>query len=73
MFLRDAPGFAFYFMTYEFIKRKFGVATVYNNSDEEANGYFTENKTVGLFLSGGLSGVATWILCYPADLLKTRL
>ena len=68
MFLRDAPGFAFYFCSYEFIKRQLGV------TDSEGKLIITDaNKSASLFLSGGIAGVSTWILCYPADFLKTRL
>lgn len=66
MFLRDAPGFSFYFFLYELLKRRLGV-------DEKRIRSGESPKSVNLLLAGGLAGATTWILCYPVDLIKTRL
>ena len=70
MFLRDTPGFAWYFMTYELIKRKVGVSDYLPESEKQQSEVL---RSLGLFLSGGIAGTVTWIMCYPADFLKTRL
>ena len=64
MLLRDAPGFAWYFFCYEFLKRYF---TSFDNQDS------TILSKLSFSLAGGLTGVSTWMLFYPADNLKTRL
>lgn len=58
-FTREAPGFAIYFSTYEYLKKR----------------YFTNhNKNIDLyrsFLYGGISGITAWIFIYPQDKIKT--
>lgn len=58
-FTREAPGFAIYFSTYEYLKKK-------NFTDN--------NKNIDLyrsFLYGGISGITAWIFIYPQDKIKT--
>ncbi|KAL1446905.1 hypothetical protein MTO96_028702 [Rhipicephalus appendiculatus] len=60
--LRDAPGFAVYFASYERMVRL------------GADGTFTGAKgTAALMAAGGLAGVFSWMACYPMDVLKSRL
>ena len=72
MLLRDGPGFAWYFMSYEFLKTKLGVS----DNDKHTEAYQSLSQTrrsLLLLLAGGLAGQSTWVLAYPADFLKTRL
>nr|XP_037274785.1 mitochondrial basic amino acids transporter-like [Rhipicephalus microplus] len=60
--LRDAPGFAVYFASYEQMVRLGG------------DGTFTGAKgTAALMAAGGLAGVFSWMACYPMDVLKSRI
>ncbi len=60
-FFREVPGFAIYFTTYEYLKKR----------------TFTEhNKKIDYtssFLYGGIAGVTSWIFIYPQDKIKTIL
>ncbi|PSN44535.1 Congested-like trachea protein [Blattella germanica] len=59
--LRDIPGSAVYFLTYEMIQDYFNP---------------TRKSDVGILstiLGGGLAGVAMWSASMPADVLKNRL
>ena len=35
--------------------------------------YYFKEKTNNSFISGGLSGMLTWLLPYPIDTIKTRM
>ncbi|KVI06005.1 Mitochondrial carrier domain-containing protein [Cynara cardunculus var. scolymus] len=61
--LRDAPSHGFYFWTYEFMREKLhpGCRT---SGQESFN---------TMLVAGGLAGVASWVCCYPLDVVKTRL
>ncbi|KAH8329301.1 hypothetical protein KR074_007350, partial [Drosophila pseudoananassae] len=54
--LRDIPGFAGYFVTYEYIMAQHSNPGV----------SFT-------LLAGGCAGMASWIFCYPLDVVKTHM
>ncbi|XP_012254046.2 mitochondrial basic amino acids transporter [Athalia rosae] len=57
-FLREAPGFGIYFLTYEALTR--------SNSP-------TPISTFQMLMAGGLAGTASWIISYPMDVIKSRL
>jgi solute carrier family 25 carnitine/acylcarnitine transporter 20/29 len=59
--MRDVPGNAAYFATYEFLKRTFC----------ELEGRREASITATL-LAGGFAGVANWIVAIPFDTIKTR-
>lgn len=59
--LRDVPGNAAYFGTYEFVKR----LTCQLEGREKAS-------TVGTLLAGGCAGVCNWIIAIPFDTVKSR-
>lgn len=59
--IRDTPAFGAYFAIYEYICRKF----------DKKDG--SELSTAVLLVAGGLSGMGTWIITYPADVVKTRV
>ncbi|KAJ9568360.1 hypothetical protein OSB04_004326 [Centaurea solstitialis] len=61
--LRDAPSHGFYFWTYEFMREKLHPGC--RKSGEES--FDT------MLVAGGLAGVASWVCCYPLDVIKTRL
>ncbi|XP_027122684.1 mitochondrial arginine transporter BAC2 [Coffea arabica] len=61
--LRDAPAFGFYFWTYEYMREQLHPGC-------RKNGQETFRT---MLVAGGLAGVASWISCYPLDVIKTRL
>ncbi|CAN1285878.1 Mitochondrial arginine transporter BAC2 [Linum perenne] len=61
--LRDAPSHGFYFWTYEFMREQFHPGC--RKSGQESL------RT--MLVAGGLGGVASWVCCYPLDVVKTRL
>lgn len=61
--LRDAPAHCVYFSTYEYMREKLHPGC--RKSGQESF------KT--MLLAGGLAGVGSWIICYPLDVMKTRL
>ncbi|KAL8537601.1 hypothetical protein ACS0TY_012647 [Phlomoides rotata] len=61
--LRDAPAHGVYFWTYEYMRESFHPGCRKNGQE-----------TFGTMLfAGGLAGVASWICCYPLDVIKTRI
>ena len=60
-FFREMPGFAIYFTTYEYLKKK--TFTDYNKKIDYSSS----------FIYGGISGVTSWIFIYPQDKIKTML
>ncbi|KAI4355648.1 hypothetical protein L6164_004398 [Bauhinia variegata] len=61
--LRDAPSHGFYFFTYEYMRERLHPGCR-KNCQESLN---------TMLIAGGLAGVASWICCYPLDVIKTRL
>ncbi|XP_071711716.1 mitochondrial arginine transporter BAC2-like [Rutidosis leptorrhynchoides] len=61
--LRDAPSHGFYFWTYEFVREKLHPGC-------RKSGQESFNT---MLVAGGLAGVASWVCCYPLDVVKTRL
>ncbi|GMP34842.1 hypothetical protein CsSME_00007546 [Camellia sinensis var. sinensis] len=61
--LRDAPAHGVYFWTYERMREQLHPGC--RKSGQE------NFKT--MLIAGGLAGVASWICCYPLDVIKTRL
>ena len=61
--LRDAPSHCFYFWTYQFMREKLHPGC--RNTGQESL------RT--MIVAGGLAGVASWVCCYPLDVVKTRL
>lgn len=58
--LRDAPGSYFYFITYEYLMKKY----------RDKNGHVSPGTVI---FAGGMSGVVHWVLALPFDIVKTRL
>ncbi|KAK8618859.1 hypothetical protein V6N13_132837 [Hibiscus sabdariffa] len=61
--LRDAPSHGFYFWTYEYMREQLHPGC--RKSGQETL------RT--MLIAGGLAGVASWVCCYPLDVVKTRL
>lgn len=61
--LRDAPAHGFYFWTYEFMREQLHPGCRKSGK---------ESLRTMLF-AGGLAGVASWVCCYPLDVIKTRI
>lgn len=61
--LRDAPAHGVYFWTYEYMREQFHPGCRKNGQ---------ENLRT-MLTAGGLAGVASWLCCYPLDVVKTRL
>ncbi|XP_010254470.2 PREDICTED: mitochondrial arginine transporter BAC2-like [Nelumbo nucifera] len=61
--LRDGPAHAFYFWTYEYAREQLHPGC--RKSGQES--------VRTMLVAGGLAGVASWVCCYPLDVVKTRL
>lgn len=61
--IRDAPSHGFYFWTYEYMREKLHPGC--RKSGQET--------LQTMLIAGGLAGVASWVCCYPLDVVKTRL
>lgn len=61
--LRDAPSHGFYFWTYEYMREKLHPGCRKNGQESLQT----------MLVAGGLAGVASWVCCYPLDVVKTRL
>lgn len=61
--LRDAPSHGFYFWTYECMREQLHPGCRKNGQESLQT----------MLVAGGLAGVASWVCCYPLDVVKTRL
>ena len=61
-FNRDIPGWAVYFYSYVFFKNQFK----YLFNDHSQN-------LVIMNIAGGLAGMASWLVSYPFDVVKTSM
>ncbi|CAN0026079.1 unnamed protein product [Ectocarpus fasciculatus] len=64
--LREVPGYACYFATYEACKR----VLLGRGSGEDSSRGTVLFKTA---VSGALAGIAAWLPIYPADVVKSRM
>jgi solute carrier family 25 (mitochondrial carnitine/acylcarnitine transporter), member 20/29 len=64
--VRDSLASFIYFSSYEFYKQKISLFR-YDNDTKSL-----PPSSVAL-LAGGLTGITTWIICLPADTIKSRL
>ncbi|KAK4194470.1 putative mitochondrial ornithine transporter [Triangularia verruculosa] len=65
--LRDAIGYGFYFLAYEYSSRFYNK---YFHGTGKGRGETTTGRAL---VCGGVAGVATWVSIFPLDVLKTRL
>ncbi|KAL6006248.1 Mitochondrial arginine transporter bac2 [Asimina triloba] len=61
--LRDAPAHCFYFWTYEYSRESLHPGCRKNGQESLRT----------MLVAGGLAGVASWVCCYPLDVVKSRL
>lgn len=61
--LRDAPAHGVYFWTYEYTRERLHPGCRKNGQESFGT----------MLLAGGLAGVASWVCCYPLDVIKTRI
>lgn len=61
--MRDVPGFAIYFTSYEWLRRKI---TPEGTRPEELS-------LVRRFAAGGFGGLCIWLCTYPIDVVKSRI
>ncbi|KAG6425913.1 hypothetical protein SASPL_110122 [Salvia splendens] len=61
--LRDAPSHGVYFWTYEYVREQLHPGCR-KSGDETLR---------TMMVAGGLAGVASWVCCYPLDVIKTRM
>lgn len=61
--LRDAPAHGVYFWTYERARERLHPGCRRRGGESLAT----------MLVAGGLAGVASWVCCYPLDVVKSRL
>ncbi|OUZ99939.1 Mitochondrial carrier protein [Macleaya cordata] len=61
--LRDAPAHGVYFWTYEYTREKLHPGCRITGQENVRT----------MLVAGGLAGVASWVCCYPLDVVKSRL
>nr|XP_057912225.1 mitochondrial basic amino acids transporter-like isoform X2 [Doryrhamphus excisus] len=60
-FIRETPGFGFYFLAYDVLTRHLGC--------EPEDPYMIPK----LLFAGGMAGIVSWLSTYPVDVIKSRL
>eukprot|EP00761_Pharyngomonas_kirbyi_P000028 gb/GECH01000028.1/.p1 GENE.gb/GECH01000028.1/~~gb/GECH01000028.1/.p1 ORF type:complete len:300 (+),score=38.82 gb/GECH01000028.1/:1-900(+) len=60
--LRDAPGFACYFSSYEVMRRKLASSI-----------HHPHNESIAAFTAGGMAGALSWIVSGPLDVIKSNM
>ncbi|KAK3159678.1 hypothetical protein QOZ80_1BG0049710 [Eleusine coracana subsp. coracana] len=63
--LRDAPAHGVYFWTYEYARERLHPGCRGGGGGGEG--------IATMLVAGGLAGVASWVCCYPLDVVKSRL
>ncbi|KAK8956909.1 Mitochondrial arginine transporter BAC2 [Platanthera zijinensis] len=61
--LRDAPAHGIYFWTYEYARERMHPGCRKRGGESLGT----------MLVAGGLAGVASWVLCYPLDVVKSRI
>jgi len=65
--VRDTSGMALYFVIYESMRR-----SLIKNFSKENDSGTREVSPVSTALAGATAGLLSWVLIYPADVVKTR-
>ncbi|OEL35591.1 Mitochondrial arginine transporter BAC2 [Dichanthelium oligosanthes] len=61
--LRDTPAHGVYFWTYEYARERLHPGCRRGGGESLAT----------MLVSGGLAGIASWVYCYPLDVVKSQL
>lgn len=70
-FLRDVPGWAFYFYTFELFKEW---CHYFANSFYGINPAHKQRRDLIVSaMAGGSAGVVSWLVSYPMDVIKTHI
>jgi solute carrier family 25 carnitine/acylcarnitine transporter 20/29 len=69
--LRDAPAHGVYFWTYEYARERLHPGC--RRAGGGGGGGGGGESLATMLVSGGLAGVASWVCCYPLDVVKSRL
>jgi hypothetical protein len=67
--MRDFPGWGIYFFSYEALQKLVGIKTD-GVSNVNTNNF---SSILLLMLCGGWAGQLSWIVSYPADVIKTTI
>lgn len=64
--MRDVPGWCAYFFAYDFLKRTFD----YYLGSQDNN---KRSAFISQFFAGGFAGQISWVVSYPADVVKSYI
>jgi hypothetical protein len=68
--MRDIPGWAIYFYSYELYKvifRHDALKVFHNNNHPQRREFIID------LIAGGMAGVSSWAIGYPFDIIKTHM
>jgi len=71
--IREVPTFGLYFAVYDGVRQSIVEWYDNDNSAEDKNNGNESSAWKASALAGGISGSLTWALCYPVDVMKTRI
>lgn len=72
--LRDVPSFGCYFLTYDYIKDRLATLPMFAPSTNIPSSPSTHPQPFSvLLIAGGVSGVLSWAISYPFDVVKTAI
>ena len=83
--VRETPAFGLYFGSYDYVKyyinsclstwqkRDMQSTVEMNAYDERVLDETNSHTVISSILAGGFAGAFTWILCYPVDVIKTKI
>lgn len=68
LLMRDVPGWGVYFSCYEILKKAFNM----DDAKRDGNDYSSLNMMIKMWCAG-VAGQASWVVSYPADIIKTQI
>ncbi|GAU89603.1 hypothetical protein RvY_02136 [Ramazzottius varieornatus] len=66
---REIPSFGSYFLTYGLLTKVFTPTDTVDENGKIVHGHMGIGR---LILAGGMSGVISWLTCFPQDVVKSR-
>ena len=66
--LRAVPCWSSYFWANEVLKERYGVTKAKMTGDDWSNINVMKRSAIG-----GVAGVFSWLICYPFDIVKTKI